>query len=76
MILMTLFHNNIFCILLQQVACSHLHDELTGSRLIDGLYHAVNVYFNSTGGTKCLNTSQEATGSLGDAGWDYQVVLT
>ncbi|XP_041357305.1 lysosomal Pro-X carboxypeptidase-like [Gigantopelta aegis] len=55
-----------------KVACSYLLDDLTELSLIDGLYKAVNVYFNSTGNVKCLNTSQQATGSLGDAGWDYQ----
>ena len=34
---------------------------------------AANVYANFTGQTECLDISQQATGNLGDQGWDFQV---
>ena len=33
----------------------------------------VNVYYNSTGQTKCYSITQTATSKLGTRGWDYQV---
>ena len=41
--------------------------------LLHGLYQAVNLYYNYTGKTPCLNLSSEATQELGTMGWDYQV---
>jgi lysosomal Pro-X carboxypeptidase len=41
--------------------------------MLHGLYQAVNLYYNYTGKTPCLNLSSEATQDLGTMGWDYQV---
>lgn len=42
-------------------------------RLLHGVSQAARVYYNHTGQSRCLNTSQTATGSLGAIGWFYQV---
>ena len=42
-------------------------------QLLHGVSQAVKVYYNYTGESSCLNTSQTATGSLGTLGWFYQV---
>ena len=61
---------------LPQEVCKHLQKEgATGIELIENLVAAVNVYFNFTGEAKCLNTHQQATGNLGDQGWDFQVIF-
>jgi len=53
--------------------CKHLTNEAaTGVTLIASLVDAVNVYFNYTGESKCLNIYRQATGNLGDQGWDFQ----
>jgi lysosomal Pro-X carboxypeptidase len=41
--------------------------------LLHGIYQAVNLYYNYTGKTSCLNLSSKATPDLGTMGWDYQV---
>lgn len=57
-----------------QVVCKHLGFEPTVSdyQLLHGISQAVRVYYNYTGDTPCLNTSQTATGNLGFMGWYYQ----
>ncbi|XP_047127027.1 lysosomal Pro-X carboxypeptidase isoform X1 [Hydra vulgaris] len=53
--------------------CKHLQNSnATGDELIRNLVNAVNVYFNFTGQSSCLNIEQQASGSLGDQGWDFQ----
>lgn len=42
-------------------------------QLLHGVSQAARVYYNHTGQSRCLNTSQTATGSLGFIGWFYQV---
>ncbi|XP_067103073.1 lysosomal Pro-X carboxypeptidase isoform X1 [Osmerus mordax] len=57
-----------------QVVCKYLHLDATVSdyQLLQGISQAVKVYYNYTGNTACLNTSQTATGNLGLIGWYYQ----
>ncbi|XP_022084532.1 lysosomal Pro-X carboxypeptidase-like [Acanthaster planci] len=56
-----------------EVVCSHIKtNNASGVPLLMELGAAVNVYYNHTGSTKCFNTSQTATGSLGDLGWGFQ----
>uniref|UniRef100_A0A8C5EBN4 Lysosomal Pro-X carboxypeptidase n=1 Tax=Gouania willdenowi TaxID=441366 RepID=A0A8C5EBN4_GOUWI len=57
-----------------QEVCKYLTFESSVSdyHLLHGVSQAANVYYNHTGGTSCLNTSQTATGSLGFLGWFYQ----
>ncbi|CAI9587945.1 unnamed protein product [Staurois parvus] len=53
--------------------CKQLKNpNLDDKKLLQNIFQAVNVYFNYTGKTPCLNTSQTAVGSLGDHGWNYQ----
>jgi len=53
--------------------CKRLQDEgATGPVLISNIVAAVNVYFNYTGDADCLNIDQQASGNLGDKGWDFQ----
>ncbi|XP_061733982.1 lysosomal Pro-X carboxypeptidase isoform X1 [Nerophis ophidion] len=58
-----------------QAVCKHLRLDSTASdqQLLHGVSQAAKVYYNSTGSSPCLNTSQTATGSLGALGWNYQV---
>ncbi|TMS07514.1 Lysosomal Pro-X carboxypeptidase [Larimichthys crocea] len=55
--------------------CKHLALDSTVSdhQLLHGVAQAAKVYYNYTGSSSCLNTSQTATGSLGFLGWYYQV---
>jgi len=54
--------------------CTRLPDSsLTGKILLKSLFKAVTVYFNYTGSAKCLDVGTEASTSLGDRGWDFQV---
>nr|XP_006628138.2 PREDICTED: lysosomal Pro-X carboxypeptidase [Lepisosteus oculatus] len=56
-----------------KVVCQYLKDpSLPDTALLQGIFQAVNVYYNHTGNTQCLNTSQTATGNLGYIGWYYQ----
>ncbi|XP_020490553.2 lysosomal Pro-X carboxypeptidase [Labrus bergylta] len=57
-----------------QVVCKHLAFDSTVSdhQLLQGLSQAAKVYYNFTGSSSCLNTSQTATSSLGLLGWFYQ----
>ncbi|XP_068174272.1 lysosomal Pro-X carboxypeptidase isoform X1 [Antennarius striatus] len=57
-----------------QVVCKYLALDSTVSdyQLLHGVSKAVKVYYNYTGSSSCLNTSQTATGSLGFLGWYYQ----
>ena len=59
--------------ILLQAVCGKLLVPYVGKELIQHLYEGINIYFNYTGTTKCLNISQQATSDLGDLGWDYQV---
>ena len=57
-----------------QEVCKYLSGkELTDEELIVAIGNGINVYYNYTGQTKCFNTSQQATGNLGDEGWGFQV---
>ncbi|XP_069825819.1 lysosomal Pro-X carboxypeptidase-like [Dendropsophus ebraccatus] len=40
--------------------------------LLQNLFLAINVYYNYTGNTPCLNTSQNVAGFLVNNGWKYQ----
>ncbi|XP_013868231.1 lysosomal Pro-X carboxypeptidase [Austrofundulus limnaeus] len=57
-----------------QVVCKNLAFDSTVSdqQLLHGVSQAAKVYYNHTGSCPCLNTSQTATGSLGELGWMYQ----
>lgn len=56
-----------------QVVCKFLREpSLPDKDLLQNIFQAVNVYYNHTGNTQCLNTSQTATGNLGYIGWYYQ----
>ncbi|XP_031570369.1 lysosomal Pro-X carboxypeptidase-like [Actinia tenebrosa] len=56
-----------------KVTCSKLQNEdLPDIALLGAIADAVGVYYNSTGKTKCFNTSQQAVSSLGDKGWYFQ----
>ncbi|XP_069825817.1 lysosomal Pro-X carboxypeptidase [Dendropsophus ebraccatus] len=53
--------------------CKNLKNpNLDDKELLQNLFQAINVYYNYTGNTPCLNTSQTAVGSLDDLGWSYQ----
>ncbi|KAG8546866.1 hypothetical protein GDO81_029661 [Engystomops pustulosus] len=53
--------------------CKYLRNpNLDDKQLLQNLFQAINVYYNYTGNTQCLNTSQTAVGSLDDLGWSYQ----
>ena len=41
-------------------------------QLLQALAAAALVYYNYTGSVSCLNISVDATGSLGERGWDFQ----
>ena len=58
-----------------KVVCKYLGFDSTVSdyQLLHGVSLAAKVYYNYTGSSSCLNTSQTATGSLGFLGWYYQV---
>ncbi|XP_068601568.1 lysosomal Pro-X carboxypeptidase [Brachionichthys hirsutus] len=57
-----------------QVVCNYLafDSAVSDDQLLHGVSQAVKVYYNYTGSSSCLNTSQTATGSLGFLGWYYQ----
>ncbi|XP_063807397.1 lysosomal Pro-X carboxypeptidase isoform X1 [Pseudophryne corroboree] len=56
-----------------EVVCSFLKNpKLEDKALLQNIFQAINVYYNYTGDTPCLNTSQTAVGSLDDLGWSYQ----
>ncbi|KAM8904786.1 lysosomal Pro-X carboxypeptidase [Spinachia spinachia] len=56
------------------VVCKHLAYDpgVSDYQLLHGVSQAAKVYYNFTGSSSCLNTSQTATGSLGLLGWFYQ----
>lgn len=58
-----------------KVVCKHLafDSAVSDYQLLHGVSQAAKVYYNYTGSSACLNTSQTATGSLGLLGWYYQV---
>lgn len=58
-----------------KVVCKFLSFDSAVSdyQLLQAVSQAAKVYYNYTGITSCLNTSQTATGSLGFLGWFYQV---
>ncbi|XP_061575747.1 lysosomal Pro-X carboxypeptidase [Cololabis saira] len=57
-----------------QVVCKYLgfDSSVSDYQLLRGVSQAAKVYYNYTGSSACLNTSQTATGSLGALGWTYQ----
>uniref|UniRef100_A0A3Q0TFM0 Lysosomal Pro-X carboxypeptidase n=1 Tax=Amphilophus citrinellus TaxID=61819 RepID=A0A3Q0TFM0_AMPCI len=57
-----------------QVVCKYLSFDSAVSdyQLLQGVSQAAKVYYNYTGSSPCLNTSQTATSSLGYLGWFYQ----
>uniref|UniRef100_A0A1A8UG38 Lysosomal Pro-X carboxypeptidase n=1 Tax=Nothobranchius furzeri TaxID=105023 RepID=A0A1A8UG38_NOTFU len=57
-----------------QVVCKHLafDSSVSDHQLLHGVSQAAKVYYNYTGSSACLNTSQTATSSLGALGWLYQ----
>lgn len=60
------------------MVCKYLSFDSTVSdyQLLQGVAQAAKVYYNYTGSSPCLNTSQTATSSLGYLGWFYQVHKT
>ncbi|XP_042543628.1 lysosomal Pro-X carboxypeptidase isoform X1 [Dipodomys spectabilis] len=42
------------------------------SQLVENVFQALNLYYNYTGQTKCLNISETTTSNLGTLGWGYQ----
>jgi hypothetical protein len=42
-------------------------------QLLQAVAKALGVYYNHSGQAKCYNLSQDATNSLGDKGWGFQV---
>lgn len=44
-------------------------------KLLDSVFKALNVYFNYTGTSKCLDVSSSSAPTLGERGWDYQVCI-
>lgn len=58
-----------------KVVCKYLSfsHSVPDYHLLHGVSQATKVYYNYTGSSPCLNTSQTATGSLGFIGWFYQV---
>ncbi|XP_056613248.1 lysosomal Pro-X carboxypeptidase isoform X1 [Triplophysa dalaica] len=54
--------------------CTHLQFDtgVSDKQLLHGISQAVRVYYNYSGDSPCLNTSQSATGNLGILGWFYQ----
>jgi len=53
--------------------CKHLSaSDPTDEEILSGIEQGLGVYYNSTGGIMCYNTTSDAVSSLGDAGWDYQ----
>ena len=42
-------------------------------QLLQALARSLGVYYNSSGSSVCLNISEDATSSLGERGWDFQV---
>lgn len=57
------------------MVCKSLAFDSTVSdqQLLHGVSQAAKIYYNYTGSSPCLNTSQTATSSLGELGWMYQV---
>ncbi|KAM4566128.1 lysosomal Pro-X carboxypeptidase [Odontesthes bonariensis] len=57
-----------------QVVCKYLgfDSSVSDYQLLHGVSQAAKVYYNYTGSSPCLNTSQTATSSLGELGWTYQ----
>jgi lysosomal Pro-X carboxypeptidase len=54
--------------------CEALAIKITEDQeLLTALALSLQVYYNSTGSAACFNTSQDATSSLGERGWDFQV---
>lgn len=50
---------------------NHTEDDLT---LLGSVFKGLNVYFNYTGTSKCLNIYSSSAPTLGAKGWDYQVM--
>lgn len=52
--------------------CQYLQQDATGVDLVANIVAAVSVYANYSGQSKCIDITQQATGNLGDQGWDFQ----
>lgn len=52
---------------------NHNEDAYT---LLDSVFKGLNVYFNYTGTSECLNYITSSAPTLGEKGWDYQVTIT
>uniref|UniRef100_T1JCH1 Lysosomal Pro-X carboxypeptidase n=1 Tax=Strigamia maritima TaxID=126957 RepID=T1JCH1_STRMM len=53
--------------------CKHLlNSSIDKEALLKSLFAGVSVYFNYTGQSKCLNTTDMGSKDLGNDGWDYQ----
>lgn len=61
------------CSTAAQVTALHRVLSLLFIQLLVAVAQALGVYYNSTGNSTCLNMSQDATSSLGERGWDFQV---
>lgn len=60
--------------LVMQEFCKGITDPgINDKFLLKTLFKAVNVYFNYTGSSNCVDVSQQDSGSLGDQGWNVQV---
>ncbi|XP_048216251.1 lysosomal Pro-X carboxypeptidase isoform X2 [Perognathus longimembris pacificus] len=56
-----------------KVVCQYFKDTNTSeSQLVENVFQALNVYYNYSGQTKCLNMSETTTRNLGSVGWGYQ----
>lgn len=52
--------------------CMYLKTAVDNDDLVKSMQQALNVYYNSTGKTKCLDYKSAYEPSMGDAGWDIQ----
>lgn len=53
--------------------CRYLRNpNVSDTVLLQNIFQALNVYYNYSGQTKCLNISQTTTSSLGSTGWSFQ----
>lgn len=52
--------------------CMYLKTAVDNDALVQSMQQALNVYYNFTGKTKCLDYKSAYEPSMGDAGWDIQ----
>lgn len=50
---------------------NHEEDDFT---LLGSVFKGLNVYFNYSGTSECLNISSSSDPTLGEQGWNYQVI--